>query len=350
MNVGLGLDATLGLTFAEEAELSAEAARLGYAGLWTPEGPGLDSFLVCAQRWAATTAVVDGGLTTGISVSPVALRTPVGLAMSAGTVSALTGGRFILGIGVGGLHRRSGRRAFGLADVSALETMRDYVTTVRALLAGEEVTYAGAAVRLDGVRLGIKPAPRTPVYLAALGPKMLRLGGELADGVALNWCTAEQVAWSRERVAEGADARGRDPEQVAVAEYIRVCVDDDVDAARRALAKAVLGYALGPPGESERERALGYRAHFERMGFADALAGLDRMRDRGAPPAEVADALPTALLRRVGYFGPADGAAEAFRRLAHGLDTAIVRVVASRPGVDAVVATMRACRPELTGC
>ena len=346
MEIGLGLDGTLGLSLADEAELSAEAARLGYESIWTPEGAGYDSFLVCAHRWAASRAVVPEGLGTGISVSPVALRTPTSLAMSAGTMTALTGGRFVLGIGSGALHRASGRRTFGMGPGSTLDVMREYLAVVRGLLAGETVNHDGIAAKLDGVSLAIDPPPRTPVYLGALGPKMLALGGELADGLALNWCTPEQVAWSRERIAAGASAAGRDPGAVKVAEYIRVCVDDDVDAARLALAKAALGYALGPRGSTERDRRMGYRAHFERMRFADTLARLDAMRDRGASSDEVADAMPAAELRRVGYFGHADGAASAFQELARGLDTAIVRVVAARPGVDSVLATMRACAPR----
>ena len=345
MEIGLGLDGTLGLSLSEEAELSAEAARLGYASIWTPEGMGYDSFQICAHRWAASKTVVAGGLGTGISVSPVALRTPTSLAMSAGTMTALTGGRFVLGIGSGAIHRPGGRRAFGMGPGSTLDVMRDYVGTVRRLLAGETVTHTGPAASLHGVSLAIDPPPRTPVYLGALGPKMLELGGELADGLALNWCTPDQVAWSRERIASGADAAGRDPGAVKAAEYIRVCVDDDVDAARRGLARAALGYALGPRGATARDRRMGYRAHFERMGFADTLARLDAMRDRGAALDEVADAMPADELRRVGYFGTADGAAAEFRRLARGLDTAIVRVVAAKPGVDSVLAVMRACAP-----
>ena len=347
MEIGVGLDGTLGLSFEEEAELSAEAARLGYTSIWTPEGPGLDSFLVCAHRWNASRSVVEDGLTTGISVSPVALRTPVSLAMSAGTMSALTGGRFILGVGTGGIYRAAGRRQFGLPDVSSLDVMRDYLTTVRGLVAGEKVTHAGPSVQLNGVQLGIRPAPRTPVLLGALGPRMLHLAGELADGAALNWCTPQQIQWSRERMAEGAEAAGRDASRLTVAEYIRVCVDDDVDAARMAFAKATLGYALGPPGSTAKGRALGYRAHFERMGFAESLADLDRMRDAGASMDELAGAAPDEMLRRVGYYGTADGAAAAFSRLSEGLDIAIVRVVAARPGVESTLAAMRACRPEL---
>jgi alkanesulfonate monooxygenase SsuD/methylene tetrahydromethanopterin reductase-like flavin-dependent oxidoreductase (luciferase family) len=174
---------------------------------------------------------------------------------------------------------------------------------------------------------------------------MLRLAGELADGVCLNWCTPEQIAWSRERIAEGAAQARRDPAEVKVVEYIRVCVDEDVDTARRAFAKATMGYALGQRVPTARERGLGYRAHFERMGFAGELAELDQMRRQGASTDEVADAFPPEVLKQVGYYGPAEGAAPAFRRLAEGLDVALVRVVAARPGLDSVLAAMRACAP-----
>ena len=125
-------------------------------------------------------------------------------------------------------------------------------------------------------------------------------------------------------------------------EYIRICVDDDEDAARRAYTKALMGYALARTGVS---KALGYRGHFGRMGFDEALSDLEARRDRGAPESELVDAFPVELARLVGYFGPAAGAAAAFRRLAEGLDTAIVRVVPARPGLDAIRAVMEACQP-----
>lgn len=346
VEIGLGLDASLGMTFDDQATLAREAAELGYMNLWTPEGIGLDSFQLCLLRWQATRAVVPEGLVTGIGVSNVAYRSPTAFAISAGTLGALTGGRFVLGIGSGRTYSASLRRALGLGGRSALVIMREYLVTMRALLAGETVDHEGDAVTLRGVQLGIAPPPRTPVYLAALGPEMLRLAGEVSDGAALNWCSAEQVAWSRERLNEGAAKAGRDPSAVQMAEYIRICVDEDVACARRGLARATMGYALGQQVPTERERRLGYRGHFERMGFADELGELDRMRERGAKQDELLDAFPDEILQAVGYYGPAGGAAEAFARLAHGLDTAIVRVVASRPGLDSVRAVMRACRPE----
>jgi alkanesulfonate monooxygenase SsuD/methylene tetrahydromethanopterin reductase-like flavin-dependent oxidoreductase (luciferase family) len=347
MDIGIGLDATLNLSLAEQAELSKEAARLGYTSIWTPEGAGHDSFQLCGQRWAASCEVIPAGLTTGIGVSPVLYRTPVAFAMSAGTLSQITEGRFIMGLGAGGSYRPRTRQALGLPKFSTLALMRDYLVTVRALVAGKAVDYQGEVVNLRGVKLAIIPPPHTPVYLGALGPEMLRLGGELADGICLNWCTPEQIAWSRERLAEGAARIGRDPSNVQVVEYIRVCVDEDVDVARRAFARSTMGYALGQRVPTTRERQLGYRAHFERMGFTAALAELDRMRQRGAAPDEVAEAFPPDLLKHVGYYGTPEDAAAAFQRLAEGLDVAIVRVVAARPGMASVLAVLRACRPEL---
>jgi alkanesulfonate monooxygenase SsuD/methylene tetrahydromethanopterin reductase-like flavin-dependent oxidoreductase (luciferase family) len=341
MEIGIGIDPTARLTFPQHREIIREAVRLGYASAWTPAGVGVDAFQVCGQWWQASTDVIPEGIATGISVVPVPIWSAPALATAAGTLGELTGGRFILGIGSGSIHSEGYRRSLGLGDVSPIRLMRDFLVALRGLLAGERVTHEGAAVTLRGVGLGRTPPP-VPLYLGALGPQMLRLSGELADGAALNWCTPEQIAWSRERVADGARKAGRDPAAVRIAEYIRVCVDDDEDAARRAFTRAMMGYALARPGMSKEQ---GYRAHFARMGFDAALTDLEARRDRGAPEDELVDAFPRDLLTMVGYYGPAAGAAAAFRRLSQGLDTAIVRVVPVRPGPDAVAAVMRACRP-----
>ena len=148
-------------------------------------------------------------------------------------------------------------------------------------------------------------------------------------------------------MAEGTAKTGRNPADVKMVEYIRICVDDDVATARQAYARSTMGYALGQQVATLRERRLGYRGHFERMGFADELARLDQMRLDGASAGDVADAFSDDLLLNVGYFGSPDGAAAAFKRLSKGLDVAIVRVVSARPGVQSVLDVMRACQPSL---
>ncbi len=347
MDIGVGLDPTLGLTLEQQFELSREAARLVFQSLWTHDGTGQDSYQMCLMRWAASKEVVEGGLETGIAVSPVIWRSPAAFAMTGGTVSQMTGGRFIMGIGSGQAHLPTGRRVMGLQQMSALTLMREYLVIIKGLLRGENVDYQGEVATLRGISLGIRPAPQTPVYLGALGPKMLQLAGELSDGAALNWCAPEQIAWSRERITEGATQIGRDPSEVKVSEYIRVCVDENEDRARIALAKATMNYALGPVVPTEAQRRFGYRAHFERMGFTSELGELDEMRKTGASNDDIAEAFPENILRSVAYFGKPEGAASEFARLSKGLDNAIVRVVSSRPGtVEGTLDVMNACAPQ----
>ncbi len=341
MEIGIGLDQTARLTFAEHRQAIAEAVQLGYTSAWTPAGFAPDAFHTCVQWTEAAEAAGATGFKTGISVVPVPLWAVPSLASVAATTGQLTGSRFSLGVGTGSITSPEYRASYGLPDHPPIALMRDYLVTLRALMAGERVDYTGRTVTLRGVQLDWPwERPRVPVMLGALGPQMLRLAGEAADGAALNWCTPEQIAWSRERVAEGARKAGRDPSAIQMVEYIRICVDEDEDAARRAFTRAVMGYALARPGARKDQ---GYRAHFARMGFDDALTDLEARRDGGAPAEEVVDAFPRELLRMVGYFGAAAGAAEAFRRLAVGLDVALVRVVPARPGLASVQNVIRAC-------
>src|SRR5205823_3280775 len=186
--------------------------------------------------------------------------------------------------------------------------------------------------------------PGASVYLGALGPQMLRLAGERYDGAALKWCSADQVRWSRERVAAGARAAGRKPSDVRIHEYIRVCIDEDEEAARIAFATMVLTYALARPGA---DKTKGYRGHFARMGFDALLTDLESRRAAGATEHELAQIFPVQLLRLVGYWGPPDGARQAFRRLAANLDVAVVRPVpARRNDLAAVRLAAQACAPK----
>jgi alkanesulfonate monooxygenase SsuD/methylene tetrahydromethanopterin reductase-like flavin-dependent oxidoreductase (luciferase family) len=331
------------LSWDQYRELGRHVARLGYQSVWTNGGIDRDAMHICAQWSVASADVVPGGIGTGVSVIPVGYWSVPSMASCAATVGELSGGKFVLGVGSGALHLPAFRQSLGLdKSLRPVATMREWLVTLRALLAGETVEHEGKAITLHGISLGSTP-PEVPVVLGALGPNMLTLAGEASDGAALNWCTSRQVAASREIVAKGAQAVGRDPSEVAMIEYIRVCVDDDVDAARRAYTKALMGYALAWPGMNT---ALGYRGHFGRMGFDDALTDLEDRRDRGASEDELIDAFPVELAKLVGYFGPASGAAAAFSHLAEGLDTAIVRVVAARPGPESITAVMEACQPS----
>ena len=302
MDIGLGLDSRLSLSAADHRELAAEAADLGYQSLWTPNSATKDVFERCDAWYAAS------GLATGISVLPRQTWTIGELAAGGAGLARRTGGTFVLGVGSG----TDQTRPIGL--------MRETIDALRE--------------RLDTT---------VPVYLGALGPQMLRLAGAHYDGAALNWSDPERIAASRAIVAGSAAAAGRDPAEIRIHQYVRVCVDEDAAAARTALAKMVLSYAMARPGA---DPAKGYRGNFARMGFDAALTSIERARDNGAGEDDLAAALPDALLAKVGYWGPPAGAREAFMRLAEGLDTAVVRVVAAtRSDIDGVRLALRACAP-----
>jgi alkanesulfonate monooxygenase SsuD/methylene tetrahydromethanopterin reductase-like flavin-dependent oxidoreductase (luciferase family) len=301
MEIGIGIDSRFALSDDDQRGIAREAAALGYTSIWTPTGNTREPFDVCVA-WHESS-----GLPTGIAVAPVSGWPIDKLASVSQETLERTNGKFTLGVGAG-----------QTAD-APLRVMRQTIDALR--------------VRLPGAA----------VYLGALGPQMLALAGERYDGAALNWCSADQVGWSRERVAAGARAAGREPFAVRIHEYIRVCIDEDEDAARMAFARMVLTYALARPGA---DKTKGYRAHFARMGFDAILTDLEARGAAGAGEDELARIVPDALLRLVGYWGRPEGAREAFLRLAQGLDIAVVRPVpARRNDLAAVRLAAEACAP-----
>jgi alkanesulfonate monooxygenase SsuD/methylene tetrahydromethanopterin reductase-like flavin-dependent oxidoreductase (luciferase family) len=339
MMIGVGLDARLGLPFGQLRAAAREAERLGFESLWTPAGGVPDSFHICAA-WSQ-----DTSLRSGISVGPAArMWTPPSLAVQAATLAQLSSGRFVLGLGTGG-YGPSFWASVGLPD-RPVAVMRKYVTEVRALLAGQQATASPATTRagMGPGSLGLEGLPAAPVYLAALGPQMLRLAGETADGALLNWATPERIAVSRSAIDAGAARAGRDPGAVPMTMYIRVCIDDDEAAARQAFGTQVLGYAMGRPGIPQ---GAGYRGLFTQMGFGAELSELEQRRDRGVVRPELVAAVSDEMLQSVGYYGPARSAPAAFARLSDGLDEAIVRIITTRPGLEPVVQAMTALTPSL---
>ncbi|MCU1690279.1 MAG: class flavin-dependent oxidoreductase [Jatrophihabitantaceae bacterium] len=330
MLIGAGLDARLNLPFNELREAARIAQTLGFESLWTPAGGVPDAFHVCSA-WLS-----DTGLRTGTSVVGAARGwTPLTLALQTATLAQLHDGRFILGLGTGGTG--AGFFAANGYPNRPIAVMRDFAVTVKALLAGETVTYEGRGFSIGPASIGVTNLPSAPVYLAALGPQMLRLTGEIADGALLNWASPERIAVSRNLIAEGAAKAGRPASDVTVSMYIRVCVDEDADAARRAFGMQAVSYAMTG----------GYRALFAEMGFDDVLVELEARRRAGEPMTAIVDAAPDEMLNAVGYFGPAAGAAAAYARLTEGLDETVVRVITARPSLDAVAATLESLTPAL---
>ena len=310
----------------EHRELASLAEDLGYETLWMPEGAGRD-----ALTQLASVAMTTQRLKLATGILPVFARTPMLTAMSATGLAAVSQGRFILGLGVG--HRPVTEHGHGVAFRRPLARLRETVTIVRRLLRGERVTHQGRVFSLQDAGLGASaPDQPPPVFIAALGPAMLELAGEIADGVLLNWTAAERLADSVERVRQGAAKAGRDPSEIAIAGYVRVAVGDDVAQARASLQRQIAVYA----GMSY------YRSFFDNAGFQDEMAAVDRALERGDREAAY-NAITPEMQDQVAVVGTAEQCrTELERRRSLGLEVPVVAPFPVGPGFGSYRETLQA--------
>ncbi len=283
--------------FAGAARLAEE---LGYGGVLLPEIAGRDTLAALTGLAGETSRML-----LGTGVVPMGSRSPMLTAMAAATVQERSGGRAILGLGT------------GVAVPGALDRLRELVGELRRLLERE-------------VSLAV-PAP-VPIWLSALGPRALRLAGEVADGVLLNWCPPARVAQARAAVSEAAAAAGRDPSNVRVAVYVRASLGEDHEAADLALREASGQYASYPA----------YARQFAAVGLEDETAAAARAHAEDRP-----EDVPEALLRAVTL--PRDPAAAAGRLQEYrdaGADLPVVYPVVAGEDLEAsLTATIRALAP-----
>jgi probable F420-dependent oxidoreductase len=278
----MGMDRA-GVTFASLMALGPDmatstartAADLGYRSFWTAETTGPEAFTILAAAGAAAP-----GLDLGTGVLALQLRTPMVVAMAGATLQALhPDSDILLGVGISSPVVTERWHGVPYGD-RPLARVREYVTLLRACLSGERVDFSGDFYQVKGFRLGVRLGGRRPrIVVGALNPGMLRLAGELADGVLLNYLPASHVGWSVERVQEGGDA--------TVYAYVHAGVcerEEGIELARRDL----FSYAVVPS----------YAANFERAGFADEVAEISARHaagDREGALAAVSDRMVDAI-------------------------------------------------------
>jgi alkanesulfonate monooxygenase SsuD/methylene tetrahydromethanopterin reductase-like flavin-dependent oxidoreductase (luciferase family) len=281
------------------------AEETGYGAVFVPEITAREAFATLAGFAGATSRIH-----LGAGVVVVGSRTPATTAMAAATVQDLSGGRMVLGIGAGNLTREAGR--------GPIEAVREYVAAVRAAPAG-----------------GIDFHPRgglPPVWLGALGDRMIQLGGEVADGVILNWCTPERVAQARRLVTTAAEEVGRDPGSVTVAVYVRACLGVEEPIALEALRQMTGRYAVLPQ----------YLRQLVLMGLGEEGA-LAAKAHRAGLPGEV----PEALVRSLSVWGgraEARGRFDAYREA--GADLVVCYPVPVREPFSSLLGTVLAAAPS----
>jgi probable F420-dependent oxidoreductase len=298
--LGLALPVTQAVPLSDYLALAREAEARGYATLWAGEVGGAD---------AVTTLTLLAGRTERIhlasGVIPVQTRTPVLLGMTAASLGHLAPGRFRLGLGVSSPTVVA--RWNGLPFQRPLAQLREAVQIIRTVLAGERVTFEGQFYRIRNFRLTIPPPPRpVPIYLGALGPRMLQLAGEIADGVLLNWIPPEAVPASIGQIELGARRAGRRLGDVEVAAFVRTSVTDEPEPSRAWLAREITGYCSVDA----------YARFFARCGFereVEAVNAAWRSGDRQGAVAQVSGR----LLDGLGVVGPEEFCRqriEAFRK------------------------------------
>jgi probable F420-dependent oxidoreductase len=214
------------------------------------------------------------------------------MAACAGSLAQLAPGRVVLGIGAS--SETIVDAWGGVPYERPLERMRESVTLLRQMLAGERVTFTGRTLRTKGFRLVSPPPQPVPIYLAALMPPMLELAGEIADGVILNFMPVEAVPRMLEFVRKGAARAGRDASQLEIVSRFQTIVTDDVAAARGALR-----HMMGPYFATSV-----YNRFVAWCGFPDEaeaiLAGW-QAKDRARNLAAVSDE----MIDRLAIIGPA---------------------------------------------
>jgi alkanesulfonate monooxygenase SsuD/methylene tetrahydromethanopterin reductase-like flavin-dependent oxidoreductase (luciferase family) len=214
------------------------AERLGYSAFCTTEESGKDAFAVLAVLARETRTI-----SLGTAIVNFYSRTPTLLAMSARSIYDLSNGRFgPFGLGAGGIGFM--QRGHGIVTVKPLARAKETVAIVRGLLTQEKFSYEGQWFKPRDFHLREGPigenAPQ--IWLAGLGPKMVGIAAEVADGVIANWLTDESLAEYRSLIQQHACSAGRDPSEVQIATLLMTCVDPSNDAAMFAARRGIAFY------------------------------------------------------------------------------------------------------------
>ncbi|HEY1688693.1 MAG TPA: LLM class flavin-dependent oxidoreductase [Solirubrobacteraceae bacterium] len=264
--MGVGCFISPGRTLQSAIERVQLAESLGYEAAYTTHIAGRESLTVLTAY-----ALASKTIRIGTGVVPIYTRTPATMAQTAATIDELSDGRLTLGLGVS--HRIVVEHWHGQSIDRPVAEMREYVTLVKAILSGEDPNAAVAASGKaagkwqTSFRLaGLAPRPQLPVYVAALSPAMLRLAGEVADGVMLWLCNP---AYIRDvvipEVRAGRERAGRSLDGFDIVAAVPAAHTEDVEQVRGALRQELLPYFNLPF----------YRAMIERSGFGGEIEAFD---------------------------------------------------------------------------
>ncbi|HEV8340834.1 MAG TPA: LLM class flavin-dependent oxidoreductase [Candidatus Binatia bacterium] len=245
-------------------ELARMAESHGFGCAWAGEANNKDPTVMLAAIAAVTT-----GMKIGSAVYHILGRTPATLALQAVGLDELSGGRFILGIGS---SNPTIAKWHGTDLDHPLARVREYIEIVKSAMEGKKLKFDGKFFSAHGFKMAFETSGRkVPIYLAAFGPKMSRLAGELTEGVLINMANPVEVRRIAQQVHRGAEEAGKDPAAVEIICKVRCSVAEDQQAACEALSHALTFYALADY----------YRDLLTRMGFGPEAEAMREAWRRG---------------------------------------------------------------------
>ena len=284
-----------------------EAERLGYDSVWTSEAWGSDAVSPAAWILALTRRI-----RVGTAIMQMPARSPSSTAMTAMTLDAMSGGRFMLGIGPSGPQVAEGW--YGQAYGKPLARTREYIEIIRKIWARQEplvhqgeyysMPYTGPGASGLGKPLKsiLHGNPTIPLYTAAITPGGLRTAAELADGVFPLWMSPQKFDAVGKYLEEGFAKSGgqRSLKNFDVAPFVQVCMGDDVAKCRMPV-KEMMALYIGGMGARSKNF---YNDYAKRLGYEEAAVKIQDLFLSGKK-AEAAAAVPDALVDECALVGPA---------------------------------------------
>jgi F420-dependent oxidoreductase-like protein len=325
--------------FAVDMEMVLEAESLGYHSVWTSESYGADAVTPAAWMLARTTKINVG---TGIMQMPT--RTPTMAAMTANTLQAMSGGRFILGLGASGPQVIEGWH--GVPYGRPLTRTREYIAIVRQILERKgPATHEGFHYSLPnkgegttGLGIPLKSIlhgdPSLKIYTASITPKGVSTAAEVADGFLPIYMNPDRYDVFEAAIDEGLAkaGNGKSLKDFDVAPYVNIIMGDDLDACRAPI-KAQLALYVGGMGARNKNF---YNDLAKRMGYEDAAVQVQDFFLDGKK-AEAAAAIPDALVDEVALVGPADRIRERLGAWkAAGAEGKVGSLLLRKPSVEAL--------------
>lgn len=300
--------------------------ELGFGELWLAE----DYFFTGGISGATAVLAATKEVPVGLGIVSAMVRHPAVLAMEISTMARMYPGRLFPGIGLG---VPAWVEQMGLTPPSQLAAMRECVGSVRRLLDGHELTETGKSFDFTGVKLTHPVSERVPLYMGVVGPKMLKVSGEIADGTVISVLAGvDYLHWAREQIDAGRSEAGR-TDSHRIVTFAMFAVDNDGKAAKDRL-RGIMGFYLAAMARSSLT---------EVYGIADELVELAE-----GGPGRVADAMADRWIDDLAVAGTPEECAERIKALLDaGSDSVVLFPVPAEEAISVIEVAAADVLPRL---